>query len=154
MRISDWSSDVCSSDLPDAYEYTDDPVIGTIDPARGPETGGTVVTITGSNLGGVTRVTFDGVDGTGLVVVSDSEVRVTTPAGSPGAADVLLFSPDGVSDPGDFTYTPVTVVSEVTPGSGPSGGGSVVTITGQCFTGAPAGLFGGPASPPFPVGIG
>lgn len=145
-------ADACGTDtLPDAYEYTDDPVIGTIAPASGPETGGTVVTITGSNLGGVTRVTFDGADGTGLVVVSDSELRVTTPAGAPGGADVLLFSPDGVSDPGDFTYTPVTVVSDVTPDSGPNGGGSVVTITGRCFTGATAVLFGGTASPSFTV---
>jgi LPXTG-motif cell wall-anchored protein len=142
----------CGTDsLPDAYEYTDDPVIGTIDPTSGPETGGTVVTITGSNFGGVTRVTFDGVDGTGLVVVSDTELRITTPAGTPGAADVLVFSPAGVSDPGAFTYTPVTVVADVTPGSGPTGGGSVVTITGQCFTGATAVLFGGTASPSFTV---
>ncbi|MGP3535803.1 IPT/TIG domain-containing protein [Microbacterium sp. RD1] len=142
----------CGTDsLPDAYEYTDDPVIAALTPGTGPQTGGTVVTITGVNFTGVTRVTFDGVDGTNLVVVSDTELRVTTPAGAPGAAEVRVFSPAGVSDPGSFVYTPVTTVTGVTPGSGPTGGGSVVTITGQCFTGATAVLFGGTASPSFTV---
>jgi hypothetical protein len=142
----------CGTDtIPDGYEYTDDPVIGTLTPTTGPETGGTVVTITGANFGNVTSVTFDGIPGTGLTIVSDTELRVTTPANAPGDAAVVVTSPDGSSDPGAFRYFAVTVVDGSDPGTGPTGGGTVVTITGQCFTGATAVLFGGVASPSFRV---
>lgn len=136
-------SDLCGTDtVPDGYEYTDEPVIGTIAPVRGPETGGTVVTITGSNFDGVTSVTFDGVAGTTLTVVSDTELRVTTPAGTPGAADVLVTSAEGTGDPGVFTYYAVTDIDGTDPGTGPVTGGTSVIITGQCFTGATQVLFG------------
>ncbi|MDN8548976.1 IPT/TIG domain-containing protein [Microbacterium sp. NM3R9] len=128
--------------LPDGYEYTDEPVIGTIDPVRGPETGGTVVTITGSNFTGVTSVTFDGRPGSALTVVSDTELRVTTPAGAVGDADVVVTGPAGWSDAGVFAYYRVADIGGATPGTGPIAGGTVVTITGQCFTGATQVLFG------------
>jgi hypothetical protein len=145
-------SATCGTDtVPDGFEYTDDPVIGTITPTTGPETGGTVVTITGSNFDGVTAVTFDGVPGTALTVVSDTELRVTTPAGTPGTADVVVTSPDGSGDPGAFLYYPITVVDGSNPGTGPTGGGTVVTITGRCFTGATGVLFGGVAAAEFRV---
>lgn len=133
----------CGSDtVPGGYEYTDEPVIGTIDPTRGPETGGTVVTITGSNLEGATTVTFDGTPGTALTVVSDTELRVTTPAGTPGNAQVVVTTPLGSSDAGVFVYYPVSDIDTTDPGTGPVNGGTTVTITGQCFTGATQVLFG------------
>jgi hypothetical protein len=145
-------SAACGTDtVTDGFEYTDDPVIGTMTPTTGPETGGTAVTITGANFDGVTSVTFDGVPGTALTVVSDTELRVTTPAGAAGTADVVVISPDGSSDPGAFLYYPITVVDGSNPGTGPTGGGTVVTITGQCFTGATGVLFGGVAAPEFRV---
>ncbi|WP_323986536.1 IPT/TIG domain-containing protein [Microbacterium plantarum] len=133
----------CGSEtLPDGYEYTDEPVIGTIAPDRGPETGGTVVTITGTNFTGTTSVTFDGVAGSALTVVSDTELRVTTPAHAAGDAAVVVTTPAGSSDAGAFTFYPVADIGGVAPGTGPISGGTVVTITGQCFTGATAVLFG------------
>ncbi|MCS5496863.1 IPT/TIG domain-containing protein [Cnuibacter physcomitrellae] len=145
-------SAACGTDtLPGGYEYTDDPVIGTITPTSGPETGGTVVTITGSNLGGATGVTFDGVPGTGLTIVSDTELTVVTPPGTPGDAAVVVSAPTGDSDPGTFTYTPVTTIDDTDPSTGPTGGGTEVTIVGHCFTGATAVLFGSTPSPAFVV---
>lgn len=74
-------------------------------PATGPAAGGTRVTITGTNLLGATGVTFDGVAGTNLVVVSDTELKVTTPAGSAGTADVAVTTPDGTdTETAAFTY--------------------------------------------------
>lgn len=145
-------SAACGEDtLPDGYEYLDEPVITSLEPASGPETGGTAVTITGWNFTGVTSVTFDGVPGTDLTVVSDTEIRVTTPPGTPGPALVLVTGPDGISDPGSFVYYPVTDVDGTRPGTGPTGGGTIVTITGQCFTGATAVLFGGIPATEFQV---
>ncbi|WP_378146575.1 IPT/TIG domain-containing protein [Cnuibacter sp. UC19_7] len=145
-------SAACGTDtLPGGYEYTDDPVIGTITPTTGPETGGTVVTITGSNLGGATSVTFDGVPGTDLTIVSDTELTVVTPPGTPGEAAVVVTAPSGDSDPGTFTYTTVTTVDDTDPSTGPTGGGTEVTIVGHCFAGATAVLFGDTPSPAFVV---
>jgi hypothetical protein len=136
---------------PDAYEYTDDPVIGTIDPTRGPVTGGTVVTITGVNLTGATSVTFDGIPGTGLTVVSDTELTVTAPAGSVGDANVIVTAPAGASDPGVFTYYAVATIGDVDPDSGPVAGGTTVRIVGACFTGATSVVFGGVPATSFTV---
>lgn len=83
-----------------------DAVVDSISPATGPTTGGTVVTIKGRHLDGVTSITFDGAAGTDLSVVSATEVRVTTPSGTAGAADVAITDDGGpVTIAGGFTYT-------------------------------------------------
>jgi len=76
-----------------------------VDPAEGDIAGGDVVTITGTNLGGVEAVTFGGVEGTGLKRLSDEQVQVTTPAGEAGAVDVVVADDSGnVTVEGGFTY--------------------------------------------------
>ncbi|MBK4348757.1 IPT/TIG domain-containing protein [Lacisediminihabitans sp. G11-30] len=49
--------------------------MNALTPDNGGIGGGTVVTITGTNLGGATGVTFDGIAGTDLVVSSDTSLR-------------------------------------------------------------------------------
>ncbi|MER6616265.1 IPT/TIG domain-containing protein [Streptomyces xantholiticus] len=95
------------------YVITDDPAfqppaptITTVNPATGPAAGGTSVTITGTNLDGVTEVTFGGTAGTGLVIDSPTELSVTTPAGTAGAKDVVVTSAGGsATKTGGFTYS-------------------------------------------------
>ncbi|WP_223693745.1 IPT/TIG domain-containing protein [Leifsonia poae] len=120
------------------------PAITTIVPDHGPETGGTVVTITGTGFTGATGVTFGGTPGTGFTVVNDTTITVTTPAHAAGAADVVVQSPNGDSAPGTFTFDVVVppVITGLTPVHGPEAGGTVVTITGTGFTGATGVLFG------------
>lgn len=82
----------------------------TLAPATGPAAGGTVVTLSGYNLEGVTSVTFGGVAGTALdtsgATQGDGEIVVTTPAGTAGAKDVVLVDPSGNATlTGGFTYT-------------------------------------------------
>ncbi len=81
-------------------------VVSGISPATGPVAGGTLVTLTGEGLSGVTSVTFDGVAGTGLTVIDPMTVEVTTPAGAmAGNVDVVVS--DGVESvtlPGAFQY--------------------------------------------------
>lgn len=72
-----------------------DPTVATIAPATGAAAGGTVVTITGANLDGVTAVTFDGAAGTALSVLSATQVQVTTPAHAAGAVNVVLTDDGG-----------------------------------------------------------
>ena len=58
------------------------PTITTITPSVGPLTGGTVVTITGTNFSGVTGVSFGGTAASGVTVVSATQLRATAPAGA------------------------------------------------------------------------
>jgi len=80
-------------------------VIDSISPATGGVAGGTVVTITGKYLDGVTSVTFNGVAGTALNVVSATKLTVTTPAVSAGARDVVAVDDAGnTTKTGGFTF--------------------------------------------------
>jgi hypothetical protein len=128
---------------PLAYDYTAAPSDATsIAPATGPETGGTAVVIQGSGFTGATGVTFDSVPGTAFTVINDTTIHVTSPAGTVGPVDVVVTDPAGDSDPLTFTYTPVTTIDTVAPPLGPEAGGTTVVITGTCFTGATAVMFG------------
>ncbi len=82
------------------------PVITGVAPGTGETNGGTVVTITGSNfLAGIT-VKFGVNNGTGISLTSSSSVTATTPAGAPGAVNVVVVNPDTQSDTNvnGFTY--------------------------------------------------
>jgi hypothetical protein len=128
--------------LDERFDVLYPPVVGSLDPSEGPETGGTTVTITGSGFTGATGVTFDGVVGTDFVIVDDSTITVTSPAHAPGAVDVIVVDPAGDSAPVDFVYIPVADIEVIDPSTGPEAGGTTVTIVGTCFTGATAVLFG------------
>ncbi|MEU1592778.1 IPT/TIG domain-containing protein [Streptomyces sp. NPDC005708] len=80
-------------------------VIDTISPATGGVAGGTAVTITGKYLDGVTSVTFNGVAGTALNVISANKLTVTTPAVAAGAKDVVVVDDAGsTTKTGGFTF--------------------------------------------------
>ncbi|PNG22434.1 IPT/TIG domain-containing protein [Streptomyces cahuitamycinicus] len=79
--------------------------IATIAPATGPAAGGTTVTITGTDLDGVSAVNFGATAGTELKVVSATELRVKTPAVAAGAVNVVLVDDAGnVTRANGFTY--------------------------------------------------
>ena len=136
---------------PGAFTFLPAAAITSLAPTSGPETGGTAVTITGTGFTGATGVTFDGTPGTSFTVVNDTTITVTTPAGTPGPADVVVQSPNGNSAPGTFTYEAVPTISSLAPTSGPETGGTPVTITGTGFTGATGVTFDGIAGVGFSV---
>ncbi len=120
----------------------------TINPDRGPEAGGTLVTIGGTNLSDVDSVLFGDAPGTSVTVVSETEITVVSPAGT-GNVPVTV-SADGTLIPGDirFTYVPAVdsdgpVIDSVTPDDGPVGGGTVVIIGGDNFSEGDTVNFGG-----------
>jgi hypothetical protein len=122
------------------------PTVSKVSPSTGPTTGGTLVTITGTNFTGATTVLFGSVAGTNLTVVSPTQITVDSPAQSAGLRNVFVKTPGGKSaaGPGDgFNYVvPPPTVTKVSPSSGPTTGGTLVTITGTNFTGATTVLFG------------
>jgi hypothetical protein len=91
----------------DEFTYVG-PTVMRLSPATGPATGGTKVTITGTELEGATSVTFGGTPAT-IVSVNGSgtKVVVTAPAGT-GSVDVIVTTPGGSSPPvaaDRYTYT-------------------------------------------------
>ena len=129
------------------FTYIVGPSISTIAPNTGPAAGGTTVTITGTNLSGVTGVTIGGAAAT-LGANTPTSIIITTPAGTAGARDVVLTTAGGsVTSTGGFTYeAPAPTVTSLSPNSGGIAGGTSVTITGTNFTGATAVTFGGTAA--------
>ena len=85
------------------------PAVTSVSPSSGTTSGGTVVTVTGSGFTGTDFVSFGGVSGSDLVVVSDTELRVTTPTHSePGEVPVFVSRFPQFSEPtaaSVFTYT-------------------------------------------------
>ncbi|WP_435244703.1 IPT/TIG domain-containing protein [Streptomyces sioyaensis] len=79
--------------------------IASITPTKGPAAGGATVTINGTNLDGVSAVTFGGAAGTDVRVRSADELTVKTPPGAAGAVVVELTDDSGaVSKANGFTY--------------------------------------------------
>lgn len=79
--------------------------ISGISPAKGPQAGGTPVTITGDNFLQGARVNFGGVPAN-VGVITKTTIAVTTPAHAAGAVDVEVVNPDNHSDirRGAYTY--------------------------------------------------
>ena len=129
------------------------PVVTSVSPDTGVDTGGTSVTITGSGFTGATAVMF-GSSAETYTVDSDTEITATTNSAGNGTVDVTVTTPDGTSaiTPSDqFTFVSAPAVTGVSPGVGPVAGGNTVTITGSGFTGATKVLFNDTAATSFTV---
>lgn len=80
--------------------------VASIVPSTGPAAGGTVVTITGTNLDGVADVKFGSTAGTNLKILTSGRLQVTTPAGTAGAVSVVVGDEAGaVTKTNGFTYS-------------------------------------------------
>jgi len=114
------------------------PTLSGLDITSGPSTGGTTVTITGTNFvnyPSVTAVSFGGVQSSTIMYVSNTKLQALTPANAPGPVAVTVTNPDGKSatlNPG-FTYTAPPAITSFSPGIGPYTGGTTVTIIGTNF---------------------
>jgi hypothetical protein len=111
------------------------PLVSKVTPKKGEASGGTAVTIIGSGFTGATAVDFGANAASSFEVVSSTTITAIAPAGTAGAADVRVTSPDGSSATGKgdvFKYGKPTVTA-VAPASGPLAGAQSVTVTGSGF---------------------
>ena len=135
---------------PGAFTYTNVslPSITSVSPTSGPSSGGTAITITGTNLTGATSVKVGGVAATSVVVASATSITAVTPAGTLGQQDVLVTTPLGSATAVKaFTYEiPAPTIASLSPTSGTTLGGTTVTISGANLTGATSVTFGGVAA--------
>ena len=127
-----------SGNLTNGFTYVAPPTVSSVSPNTGSTSGGTSVTITGTNFASGATVKFGSGSATNVVVVNATTITATTPAGSAGAVTVTVtVSGQSGSLTNGFTYAVVPTVSGVSPNSGPAAGGTSVTITGTNFaTGA------------------
>ena len=124
------------------------PVVSSIDVVSGSTVGGTSVTITGTGFVSTSTVKFGELSGTNVSVVSPTSITVKSPATvTPGSVHVtvsngVLTSSTSSADLFEFT-TVAPVVSSISPVSGSTVGGTVVTITGTGFIDGASVKFGG-----------
>lgn len=130
---------------PNDFTYIAAPTInstGGLVPAAGPLSGGTPVTITGTNLAGTSSVTFGRNAATNVSVVSPQVVTAISPAGT-GSVTVTVTTPGGTAaSPTQFSYVPAPSGLKLAPDVGSAGGGTKVTITGINVSGATEVRFG------------
>ena len=129
----------------DNFTYTGGPWITSITPNYGPSSGGTYVTIYGGGFTGTSYVLF-GATVVYPTFINDGHLKVVSPAGSPGTVDLRVVTPGGTSPNtvnDNFTYTGGPFITAIVPASGPTAGGTLVTIYGGGFTGTYHVTFGG-----------
>ncbi|OBT38512.1 hypothetical protein VE00_11175 [Pseudogymnoascus sp. WSF 3629] len=112
------------------YTYIAPPAPTAVFPTSGVTAGGDSVAITGTGLTGTTSVNFGTTPATSFTVVSDTEVDAITPAHLVGTVPINITTLGGTDSSLSFTFQPSPVISSITPTSGPTTGGTVVTITG------------------------
>ncbi len=123
------------------------PTVTGVTPSSGPASGGTAVTVTGTNFTGVTAVRFGGAAAS-FVVNSATSLSATTPIGTAGTVDVTVTTAAGtsaISAADRFTYVsapPVANNVSATVAYGSAGNPITLNLTG----GAAAGV--SVASPP------
>jgi Domain of unknown function (DUF4082)/IPT/TIG domain len=111
------------------------PTLSSISPTLGPVSGGTMVTLTGSNFADGATVSFGSAGASSVTFISATELEAVSPPGSAGNASVVVTNPGGQSASlaNAFIYSSGPTVTSVSPNSGSASGGTTVTITGSGF---------------------
>lgn len=118
-----------------------------ISPNQGSTGGGTLVTITGTNLSNTTAVKFGTKPATNVTNVSPTQVTAVSPSGT-GTVGVTVTTPGGTSNPIPFFYVGAPFKSSLGTTSGPLTGGNTITISGTGLSTATSVSFGGVTSTP------
>ncbi len=151
VNVTVTNTDGQNSTLTGGYTYVSAPTVTAVSPGSGDVSGGTPVTITGTNFASGATVTFGTAQATSVTVASATTITCLTPAGSAGAVTVTVTNPGGGSGslPSGYTYTTggtIPTVSSVSPNQGASAGGTLVTISGSNFATGAVVTFGGVAA--------
>ena len=137
------NTDAQSNTLAGGYTYAAPhaaPTVTAITPNSGTTNGGTAVTITGTGFLAGASVKLGGSSATGVTVVNSNAITAITPAHAAGAVSIVVTNTDAKSGTltNGYTYAgpqsnPAPTVTAITPNSGPTNGGTSVTITGTGF---------------------
>lgn len=117
---------------PDALDLAPHVVLG-VDPPHGPHLGGTLVMIRGNGFESNARVWFGDVEvsASSITPVDPQRIQVVTPPGAAGAVDIRVQNGSAKSTraslTGGYTYDRFYA----TPSSGPTSGGTIITVKGE-----------------------
>jgi hypothetical protein len=131
----------------DDYAYGA-PVVSGVSPDGGPVGGGTKITVTGRGFVAGMTVSAGGSAASAVTVVSGTQLTAQVPAHAAGTVNVVVHTAAGTSAMSSqslFAYG-APVVTSLSPGSGPTAGGKVVTINGSGFVTGAKVRFGSSAS--------
>jgi formylglycine-generating enzyme required for sulfatase activity len=129
------------------FTYFPPPTIATVSPNVGPSTGGTTITITGTNFTGATSVKVGTKFATGLVVVNPTTITAVTPVNTTGPKSVSVTTPGGTATlTNGYTYVAPPTIASVAPVAGPVAGGTTIAINGTNLTGSTSVTVGGVAA--------
>jgi hypothetical protein len=131
-----------------AFKFDVGPTLSSVSPPTGPTSGGTKVTLTGTNLTGVTSIKFGTTTATTFGVRAPTTVNVISPPHVPGKVTITLTTPGGTAQlKTAFTYAaPGPAIYSVSPPTGTTKGGTSVAITGHYLDTASSVQFGGVAA--------
>lgn len=130
-----------------SFTYVAAPAITAISPVAGPTAGGSPVTLIGTGFAAApaTGAVRFGAAAAAYTVLSDTQITAMAPAGAAGTVDVTVATIGGTSaaSAGDrFTYAEAPTVASLAPATGPSAGGTQVTLTGTHLSAASTVKFG------------
>ena len=121
----------------DRFAYI--PTVTKVGPSSGPEAGGSNVSVEGSGFAASgTVISFGPTAATNVVCSGLNKCNVTSPAGG-GVQDItasVAGKTSAIVSADRFTYIAAArpLITALSPATGPSIGGTVVTITGQNFS--------------------
>jgi hypothetical protein len=127
-----------------SYTYYNVTLTG-VSPLSGPATGGTTITLTGTELDDATAVTVGGKTCTSLDKINSYTVECVTPSGTAGSTVAVAVTSHGltVTKNTAFTYDRNVTLTDVLPDFGPIAGGTEITLTGTELDDATAVTVGG-----------
>lgn len=118
------------------------PTITDVSPNEGPITGNTEVTLTGTGFANVNNVKFGANNGSIVQIISNTQMKVRSPAGS-GSVNITVSTSQGTSTSvATFNYRTLNTVTSISPSTGTTVGGNTVTITGTNLSGVTKVFFG------------
>jgi len=118
------------------FIYLDPPTVASSAPASGFLSGGTAITVTGTNFYPGASVLIGANACTSVTVHNSTTLGCTTPAGVTGLNSITVTNPDGqAATTGSlFTYVPPPSISTITPNRGALAGGGTIVIAGAAFS--------------------
>lgn len=97
--------DTTNATLVSGFTFVAAPTFTSITPNSGTTLGGTDFSITGTGFSATPTISIGGVACTNVAFTNSTTITGTTPAGSAGAANVLITNPDGQTVTGTGAYT-------------------------------------------------
>lgn len=120
------------------------PAVTSVSPNSGPTSGGTAVTVTGTNFTGATAVMFGAANATSVAIVNSTTITCISPANTAGAYHVTVTTPSGTSAQvaGDvFNYASNADAGSYLISGNPTGGKVAFAASAGTYA-----LSGGPAT--------